>query len=147
MQVVDLGFRLEDIGDENTGLQREPCKPESWDKRRETLERHKAREEEIEILANQRVELNAMTAPEFLAWLEPKLALHCPRVVPSANILEVQARRIWQQREAEKRCATILQESKPKPRRPRCLRSWKLRCASWSKKSRNCRGIWRWLRS
>jgi hypothetical protein len=114
VKVIDLGFRLADI----TGIDREPYRPfkgededgEKWDKRVETLERHGATEEEIEILETHRVELNAMTAPQFMAWLEPKLAKYCPKVVPPSNILEAQARRIWTQQEAEKRCSPTLKQ-------------------------------------
>ena len=50
-----------------------------------------------------RVELNAMTAPVFVAFLERKLAEHGVRkVVPDESVLEQHARRVIEQGLAEK---------------------------------------------
>ena len=83
--------------------------PENWDARVETLRRHGATEVEIEFLKTQRVELNAMTAPQFVEFLEGKLAVHARKVVPSKEVIEAHARRIWEQLQAEERCKDILQ--------------------------------------
>jgi len=60
--VIDIGLRLSDV--ERLSLQSEPVKTKGdWDKRVKTLKMHGALPAEIEFLRNQRVELNAMTAP------------------------------------------------------------------------------------
>ena len=56
-----------------------------------TLRAHGATPEEIEFLVyrGRRVELNAMTSDQFVAWLEAKLRLHgAGKVVPDGEILE-----------------------------------------------------------
>jgi hypothetical protein len=106
--VVDIGLRLEDV--EELGLDPEPYNPENWGSRVETLRRHSATEPEIEFLRTRRVELNAMTAPEFVAFLERKLAIYAKKVVPDKAVIEAQARQIWEQLQAEKRCKEILEQ-------------------------------------
>jgi hypothetical protein len=105
--VVDLGLRLSDV--EELGLESEPYKVKDWDARVETLRRDGATEEEIEFLETQRVELNAMTAPEFVAFLEEKLAVHAKKVVPDKAVIEAHARRIWEQLQAQEQCKEILE--------------------------------------
>jgi hypothetical protein len=105
--VVDGGLRLEDI--EELGLDPEPYNPDSWDARVETLRRHGATEPEIEFMQTQRVELNAMTAPQFVEFLEGKLAVHAKKFVPSKAVIEAHARRVWEQLQGEERCKDILQ--------------------------------------
>jgi hypothetical protein len=104
--VVDLGLRLADI--EELELEGEPYSPKDWDARELTLERHGATEEEIEFLEEKRVELNALTAPQFVEFLETKLALHTAKVVPDQSVIEAHARRIWEQQQAKERCKEIL---------------------------------------
>ena len=74
--VVDLGFRLEDI----QGLEREPVTYRGDP--RPNLRQNGATKEEIGILVQssghgqyygERVELNAMTSEQFIEWLERKL--------------------------------------------------------------------------
>jgi hypothetical protein len=103
--VVDIGFRLEDV----QGIEPEPYEVPDWDARVETLRRHGATQEEIEFLQHRRVELNAMTAPEFVAFLERKLAIHAQKVVPEPVVVEEHARRIWEQLQAAERCKEILE--------------------------------------
>jgi hypothetical protein len=106
-KVVDVGLRLVDI--EAMGLQSEPVKIEGdFRKRAETLFRHGATHKEIEFLLGRgekgprRVELNAMTSPQFVAFLERKLTEHgIKKVIPGPEILEKQARRLLEQRFAE----------------------------------------------
>ena len=105
--VVDLGLRLSDV--EELGLEGESYEVKDWDARVETLRRHGATEEEVEFLEDQRVELNAMTAPEFVAFLEQKLAIHAKKIMPDKAVIEAHARRIWEQLQAEKRCKQILE--------------------------------------
>jgi len=85
--VVDLGFRLEDI----KGLERERVVYQSDP--RPNLEQNGATEEEIAILhhgsrVGERVELNAMTSDQFIAWLERKLKKHgVKKLVPDRQTL------------------------------------------------------------
>ena len=64
LKVVDLGLRLADIA--RPGVRRGGHRP-SPQKTRETLRRHGATEEEIEILRHRRVELNAIASNESSA--------------------------------------------------------------------------------
>jgi hypothetical protein len=73
------------------------------------LQRHGATEEEIEFLREHRVELNAMTAPVFVAFLEEKLSQHAQKVVPDKSVIEAHARRVREQLQAEQRCKQILE--------------------------------------
>ena len=82
--------------------------PPNWDARVETLRQHGATEEEIEFLRTNRVELNAMTAPQFIEFLEGKLEEHAQKVMPEKAVIEAQFRRVWEQREAKERCKEIL---------------------------------------
>jgi hypothetical protein len=66
-KVIDLGFRIDDI----RGLQSEPVIHRSDITKR--LIEAGATKEEIEFLESSRVELNAMTCEQFIAWLENKL--------------------------------------------------------------------------
>jgi len=90
-RVVDLGLRGEDIED----LEREPVAghcPLSWSR---NLRDNGATEEEIEILCGphhygpcERVELNAMTSDQFIAWLEGKLEEHgVEKIIPDRDVL------------------------------------------------------------
>jgi hypothetical protein len=75
--LVDIGLRLTDI--ESLGLEPEPVKVEGdLEKRKATLRRHEATPDEIAFLLTKqkRVELNAMTAPQFIEFLEKKLVEH-----------------------------------------------------------------------
>jgi hypothetical protein len=55
------------------------------------------------------VELNAMTAPQFVAFLEEKLAIHSKRVIPPEAVIKAHARRVWEQQQAKERCKQILE--------------------------------------
>jgi len=103
--IIDVGFRLEDV----QGIAPEPYEVKDWDSRVETLRRHGATEVEIEFLRTHRVELNAMTAPQFVEFLEKKLALHAKKVIPDKAVIEAHARRLWEQQQAEERCKDILE--------------------------------------
>jgi hypothetical protein len=68
--VIDLGLRLEDV--RRLKLDSEPVEIDP--KAAVNLRTNGATEDEIEfLLGGQRVELNAMTSPQFIAWLEGKL--------------------------------------------------------------------------
>jgi hypothetical protein len=107
--VIDLGLRLADI-EQLEGIEPEPYSPDNWDARVETLRKHGATSEEIEFLETQRVELNALTSPQFIEFLENKLEEYTEKVVPDQTVLEDHARRIWEQVEAQKRCQAILDQ-------------------------------------
>lgn len=82
-QVIDLGLRLEDV----EGLETEPVSYGSnWGGVRANLRRNGATDEEIEVLLRRRVELNAMTSEQLIAWLEKKLrAAGAKKIVPDAK--------------------------------------------------------------
>ena len=92
-EVIDLGFRLDDI----EGLEREAVTYNQDSNPGWNLEDNGATEEEIEVLVSEgrsgwwtgeRVELNAMTADQFLEWLEKKLvAAGAKKVEPGTDVL------------------------------------------------------------
>lgn len=96
--VVDFGLRLEDV----KGLQGEPVDYKQNKDPREYLEECGATEEEQNFLVQgqdkgwhgQRVELNAMTSTQLIAWLEKKLKKHgVKKVIPDKKILAKAYRR------------------------------------------------------
>jgi hypothetical protein len=95
-RMVDIGLRLSDVTEMD--LQSEPVtwrKANSWSKRRKTLELHGATPEEIAFLRKDRVELNAMTSSQFMAFLERKLVEHGVRkIVPDRDTMERHARSV-----------------------------------------------------
>jgi DNA topoisomerase VI subunit B len=102
--VVDLGLRLADI--EAMGLDSEPVEYKNKCDPRLKMRKAGATEEECAFLVRrhysdgtwdgERVELNAMTAPQFIEWLEGKLVAHgVAKVVPDASILADAYRRAW----------------------------------------------------
>jgi DNA topoisomerase 6 subunit A-like protein len=85
-EVVDLGLRLDDIA----GLEREPAAASkaSPEILRTQLAENDADEAEIDILLNERVELNALTSDALIAMIERKLeAYGLKKVVPDADVL------------------------------------------------------------
>jgi hypothetical protein len=85
---VDLGLRLTDV--EEYGLDSEPC----------NFRGHSvsgATDAEAEFLrSGQRVELNAMTSPQFVEWIEAKLQEHgIKKVVPDEDTLAHAYRRAF----------------------------------------------------
>jgi hypothetical protein len=86
LKVVDLGLRIADI----EGLEREPAAatrlPENL--LRDQLAGNGATSSEIDILINERVELNAMPSDAFVAKIEKKLkAYGLKKVVPDEDLL------------------------------------------------------------
>jgi hypothetical protein len=102
-RILDIGLRLDDV--EAMSLQSEPpakSKAE-WEKRAATLRKHGATDKEITFLKGARVELNAMPADVFVAFLERKLTANgVEKIIPDADILERQARRTLEQRLGER---------------------------------------------
>ncbi len=87
-RVVDFGLRLVDV--ERLRLQSEPVALKgSLDKKRRRLEINGALPDEIEfLLSGRRVELNALTSPQFIDLLELKVAEHgVGKVIPDARKL------------------------------------------------------------
>lgn len=85
-EVVDLGLRLDDI----EGLEREPAAKSNITeaKLRDQLVENGATEEEIDILLDERVELNALTSDALVDMIERKLADYgLQKVVPSPVVL------------------------------------------------------------
>jgi DNA topoisomerase VI subunit B len=115
LDYVDIGLRLADV--ERLSLQREPVPlnrggdSDRLAKRRASLINrltiNGASEDEIDFLLGeghigQRVELNAMTSDEFVAFVEEKLAEHgAAKVVPDASILANAYRALVRSRRAE----------------------------------------------
>jgi hypothetical protein len=85
-EVIDLGLRLDDIG----GLEREPAAASntSKSKLRAQLAENGATEEEIDILLDERVELNALTSDALIEMIEDKLKDYgLQKVVPAPVVL------------------------------------------------------------
>jgi hypothetical protein len=85
-EVVDLGLRLDDVG----GLEREPAAASktSVGVLRDQMAPNGATGQEIAILLNERVELNAMTSDALVAMIETKLkARGLRKVIPDDDTL------------------------------------------------------------
>ena len=94
LPVYDIGLRLSDI--EEMGLQSETVavSAKSWPANARRLAKRGVTNDELAFLRpnakneGKRVELNAMTAPAFIAFLERKLTLYgAGKVVPSETVL------------------------------------------------------------
>jgi hypothetical protein len=101
--IIDIGLRLTDV--EERGLLHEPFTSKTnSDSVAETLKRHGATQDEINFLIQtsdwsgfegERVELNAMTSDEFIAFIEDKFKEHgVGKIIPDDDILEIHARRM-----------------------------------------------------
>jgi hypothetical protein len=83
---TSLGLRLDDID----GLEREPAAATKADESQLTaqLRENGATDQEIAILLNERVEINALTSDALIEMIETKLKAHgIKKVVPSAKLL------------------------------------------------------------
>ena len=102
-------------------LPSEPVKIQGdWQKHSATLWRHGATLAEIDFLRTRRVELNMMTAPVFIAFLERKLRENgVKKIIPDVDTLDHHARRIvahmYAERAFKRLLPTILQESAAAP--------------------------------
>jgi hypothetical protein len=86
VEVVDLGLRLEDIED----LEREPAAATKTDPNilLQQLAENGATAEEIDILIDERVELNALTSDAFIEMIETKVeAYGLKKAVPDDDLL------------------------------------------------------------
>ena len=109
-EVVDLGLSLAEARAMGLLDEAAPKEGPGEDKLRE----YGLGEEEIDFLIRQgrRVELNAMTSDQFVAWLEGKLAEHgAGKVVPEAEVLERHARRVLARRLAADRVRPLIEEA------------------------------------
>jgi hypothetical protein len=104
--IIDIGLRLADTGDllpEPFSTDKKGARPTAA-----TLQRHGATQAEIDFLiqrtyahgfSGQRVELNAMTSDELIAFIEDKSEKHgINKIIPEAVILELHARRMLERR-------------------------------------------------
>jgi hypothetical protein len=85
-KIIDLGLRLADIA----GLEREPraFTKVSEETRREQLANNGATTAEIDILLDERVELNALTSDALIAMIERKLKTHgVKKIIPDDAVL------------------------------------------------------------
>jgi DNA topoisomerase 6 subunit A-like protein len=83
---ISLGLRLDDID----GLEREPAAATKADESQLTaqLRENGATDQEIAILLNERVEINALTSDALIEMIETKLKAHgIKKVVPSVKLL------------------------------------------------------------
>jgi hypothetical protein len=95
-EIIDLGLRLVDVLRLKLASEPFPIKPEAAD----NLKENGATEAEIKFLLGdgegqgRRVELNAMSSPQFITWLEGKLKKHgVKKFVPGDDVLEVAFKR------------------------------------------------------
>jgi DNA topoisomerase VI subunit B len=85
IKIIDLGLRLNDI---SGLLDEEVFDVGSEDSRAANLRQNGATEQEIEFLLHRRVELNAMTSPQLVAFVERKLRKHgIGKIVPKLTDL------------------------------------------------------------
>jgi hypothetical protein len=106
---LDIGLRLADV--QEMDLQSEPVTVKNWEAHRQRMAARGVTPAELAFLRTKRVELNAMTAPQFVDFLERKLTEHgVAKVVPPVEMLQEHAQRIIARREAEKLLAAM-----PKP--------------------------------
>jgi hypothetical protein len=95
--IVDIGLRLDDALAMELQDEAAPDKGPG----EEALREYGLDEAEIDFLIhrNRRIELNAMTSDQFVAWLESKLEEHgAGKVVPLDDVLERHARRLLARR-------------------------------------------------
>src|SRR4051812_2590306 len=103
--VIDLGLRLADIA----GLESEEVHISSPEKTRETLRKHGATDEEVDFLLRRRVELNAFTSSDLIAWIERKLDQHgVAKIVPDDETLADAYRRMCRQADVQARIDEVL---------------------------------------
>jgi hypothetical protein len=120
LPLIDIGLRLTDIQEMN--LQSEPVAIQNWEAEAGRLAARGATDEELALMApnkdgqGQRVELNAMTAPQFIAFLVRKLTEHgAGKVVPAESVLAEHAARILEREAAAKWLATMPRTAIPAP--------------------------------
>jgi hypothetical protein len=89
IKVIDLGLRLADV----RALGLEASAEDAFDrgsdaKRRQNMLRNGATAEEADFMLHQRVELNALTSDQLVAFIERKLTEHgIKKIIPDADLL------------------------------------------------------------
>lgn len=122
-KIIDLGLRLEDV--DEMGLEAEIVEVRNRKARQETLAEHGATDEEIEFLAPsdededcRRVELNVMTSPQLVEFVERKLNEYgVAKVVPDDDVIQAHARRLLERALTEKAIAEIAPDIAQKAKR------------------------------
>lgn len=123
IQVIDLGFRLADIRAHHLAAETVSYPPKSDP--RPNLRENGATQEESAFLcsagdwrsgyAGQRVELNAFTSDQLVAWLEGKLAKHgVTKVIPDAETLKAAYRRALWAATLQARVEAMMEKAKEK---------------------------------
>ena len=110
-EMIDIGLRLHDV--EAMDLQSEPAPDQG--PTAATLRVYGATPAEVEFLCRRhlRVELNAMTSPQFIAWLEAELTVHgAGKVVPPPDTLAAHAREALTRRLLERQVRALEQEAR-----------------------------------
>jgi hypothetical protein len=111
-QFIDLGLRLDDAL--AMGLESEPVPREHearWRKRAFTLRRHGATQAEIDFLRDRRVELNAMSSPQLVSFVERKLAEHGVRkFIPDDTVLKQRARQVIKERLTQEALSKVAEQ-------------------------------------
>ena len=105
IKVFDLGLRMDDVRHLIRARKDEAAAQErgSAAKRRANMLHNGATPEEAEYLLTRRVELNAFTSEEFIAFVERKLTEHgVGKIVPTKAVLNTTYRTLAQGREVEK---------------------------------------------
>jgi hypothetical protein len=108
--VIDLGLRLADV--EELGLESEAAfdRGDKW-ARRANLRENGASEKEIEFLIEKRVELNALTSDQLVAFIERKLEEHgVKKIIPNKEQLDDAYRLFVRNKRVEKIIKEALQE-------------------------------------
>ena len=111
VEVIDLGLRIADIA----GLEREPAAASRVDANilRGQLAENGAAGSEIDILVDERVELNAMTSDALIEMIERKLqAYGLEKVIPDDDLLAETYRAFHHSQELRKKFEQIRDESK-----------------------------------
>jgi hypothetical protein len=118
-KIIDIGLRLEDVQAlQELGLEAEKVEVDNPWGRRDKLRSHGATEAEIAFLAEpdddgmcQRVELNAMTSPQLVEFVERKLNQYgVAKVVPEDNVIAAHARRVLERALTEKAIEDMAEE-------------------------------------
>ena len=108
--VIDLGLRLADV--EELGLESEAAfdRGDEW-ARRANLRENGASEKEIEFLLEKRVELNALTSDQLVAFIERKLDEHSvKKIIPDKEQLADAYRLFVRNKRVEKIIKEALQK-------------------------------------
>ena len=110
VEVIDFGLRLGDI----TGLEREPAAATrtSAEMLRAQLAGNGATDAEIDILLNERVELNAMTSDALIEMIERKLKDYgLEKVIPPNNELLVETYRAFRRSQQLREKFKVVQDA------------------------------------